>query len=425
MSPIQLTNGRSQLACEEEEAVAAASNEIHTFSSNRRGHDVIRPGLTRWVAGPVFGQHDIGFGDIVLAMGLTFYGIALTSGLVKTSHPHGGIAASLAVVLMTAPVVFARRWPLGVAAVLAVGAALNWAIAGHLVRCGAALPAVFFVAFCIGSRCTRREATLGIALLAVDIVCQGCSDPQLGGPGIVLLMVPVSAGFLVAGRLLAACNRALAELQSRTAELRAQREQMAHLAVKDDRVRISGELDEFLHDRVSQISDVAAGGQASLHIQPDLAMKAFSAIQVTGREALTHMRAVVSSLRDDMPTEPQPVLAQLDQLVRRTTSADARLHVTGEPRLLPPGVELSGYRIVEHLLLALENDPSARVDVIIAFETASLELTVAGPSARERDARPALAAAMERAELHGGTLRSAARGGRRETVVLLPLAGSV
>jgi hypothetical protein len=95
--------------------------------------------------------------------------------------------------------------------------------------------------------------------------------------------------------------------------------------------------------------------------------------------------------------------------------------VTGDPRLLPPGLELSGYRIVEHLLLALENDATARIDVTVAFAPAVLELTVVGPSARATDVRPALAAATERAALHGGTLRSHARDGRRETVVLLPL----
>jgi hypothetical protein len=133
------------------------------------------------------------------------------------------------------------------------------------------------------------------------------------------------------------------------------------------------------------------------------------------------MRSVVASLRDPAPTEPQPVLAQLDRLLDRA-GADAHLRVSGDPRLLPPGLELSGYRIIEHLLLALEQGPSSRVDVAVAFGSDSLELTVVGRSARGNSVRPALAAATERAAVHGGTLHTEASGGRRTTVVTLPLA---
>ena len=66
-------------------------------------------------------------------------------------------------------------------------------------------------------------------------------------------------------------------------------------------------------------------------------------------------------------------------------------------------MELSGYRIVEQVLLALENDPASRIDVVVEFRPDSLQLTVAGPSARAADVRAALGAATERAALHGGT----------------------
>lgn len=188
-----------------------------------------------------------------------------------------------------------------------------------------------------------------------------------------------------------------------------------------DRARIAGELDDFLRDRVDRIALTAEAGRAALDSEPASTQAAFVAIQDTGRQTLSHMREVVRGLREDRPTEPQPVLAQLDLLLVDATTADARLTVTGDPRMLPPGVELSGYRIVEHLLRALENDEAARIDVTVAFAPEVLELRVAGPSAPVSDARSALAAATERAALHGGTLRSQARDGRRETVVLLPL----
>jgi glucose-6-phosphate-specific signal transduction histidine kinase len=89
--------------------------------------------------------------------------------------------------------------------------------------------------------------------------------------------------------------------------------------------------------------------------------------------------------------------------------------------MLPPGLDLSSYRIVEHLLLTLEHEATARITVEVAFDKDSLKLKVVGPGVRQGDARSALAAATERAALHGGTLRSSSRDGRRETIVLLPL----
>jgi len=78
------------------------------------------------------------------------------------------------------------------------------------------------------------------------------------------------------------------------------------------------------------------------------------------------------------------------------------------------------------LLLAVHNDPAARVEVTVTFGAQELELTVDGPSARRSEVRAgvaaALAAATERAAVHGGTLATSTSGGRRTTVVRLPLA---
>jgi signal transduction histidine kinase len=378
----------------------------------------------RWLTAPVFGWRDVGIADLGFALVLSAGAVGLASGLSHPDEANTGVAAAFAILLMTAPMAFARRSPLGAAATLAFGGAFNWIVIGHMVRCGATLPAAFYVAFMIGSRSIRRSQTVtAMALVAVNIFCQSVSDPRLGA-GVATYMVPIAIAFLAAGRLLHGRNATVAQLRSRTAELRDQREQNARLAVAADQARIADDLDSYLHDQVGQIAAAAAAGRGTLASKPDQAQDAFVAIQDTGRETLTHMRGVVANLKDPAPTEPQPVLAQLDRLLSHALQGEARLQVTGDPRLLPPGVELSGYRIVEHLLVGLEDDATARIDVGIAFQPDELVLTVVGPRARRVDARPALAAATERAALHGGTLRTTTNGGRRETVVLLPLAAS-
>ena len=368
-----------------------------------------------WLGGPI-GLAEIGFAAL-----FSVFGVALTSGLLTSKHTHQGVGAAIAVLLMTLPVLFAGRWPVEASAALAAGAALNWLVIGHMVRCGATLPAVFFVAFMLGARAGRRDRLLGMGFLVVSLFCQSSSDPRLGGPQVLILLVPVASAFLIAGALVRSRNAVIAGLRARTAELREQRERNAELAVAADRARIAGELDGFLRVGVDRIAVTAEAGRATLDSEPAGTQAAFVTIQETGRQTLSQMREVVRGLREGAPTEPQPVLGQLDRLLGEAAAANARLLVTGDPRLLPPGVELSGYRIVEHLLRALDNDAYALVEVTVGFAADVLELKVAGPSGPATEARPALAAATERAALHGGTLRSRSREGRRETVVLLPL----
>ena len=86
--------------------------------------------------------------------------------------------------------------------------------------------------------------------------------------------------------------------------------------------------------------------------------------------------------------------------------------------MLPAGVELSAYRIVEHLLSALEDAPG--VEVGVRFGEDALEIAVAGPAGR-RGEGAAIERARERARLQRGTL-DATRGGRAEAVALLPVA---
>jgi signal transduction histidine kinase len=376
----------------------------------------------RWVTGPIFGIADMGWGDVALTVALS----ALAVFIVTHGRSHGhrldaGWEGSLAVLLMTVPILFARRNPPVVAGVLLGGTLLNWGLIGHYVRCGATLPAVFFVAFVIGSRCQGRQRLWGEVLVIGCLLAQCASDPQVAPVGNVALFAPISLAFLGAGYLLYRRNQTVEVLRARTTELQEQRDQNARLAVEADRARISDDLDGFLHERVAEIASAAATGRATLDDSGN-AQDAFVSIQDTGRQTLTYMRDVVGSLREQPPTGPQPVLAQLDRLLAQAGTADMRLSVMGDPRLLPPGLELAGYRIVEHLLLTLENNPSADASVEVVFGADSLELKVVGPSVRESAARAALAAVKERATVHGGSVRTSVSAGRRETLVVLPLA---
>ena len=358
--------------------------------------------------------------DIAAAVILSAYAVALTSGVVHTSHPHGGVAASIGVLAMTLPVAWCRRWPLAAAGVLAAAAVLNGVLFGPMVRCGAALPAVFLVAFATGVRCDRARSAAGLLLCAGAVAAEGLYDPQIGARGLVVVL-PVLIAFFAAGRLVRARTETAKALRVRSAELRRQREQTARLAVLADRARVTADLEGTLHTQIGGIASTAATGLGALDTDHAAARQALASIERDGRAVLGHLRDVLGSLQEPAPSEPQPTLARLSELLGRATTADARLTVDGSPRTLPAGLELSGYRIVEHLLLALQDAPDAAVDVRLRFCPDALELHVSGPPAPAADLRAVLAAARERASLHGGSVDSRLADGVCYAMARLPL----
>jgi hypothetical protein len=370
--------------------------------------------------------------DLGAAVILSGYAVALTSGAIPTGHPHGGAAASIGVLAMTLPVAWRRPRPVAAAAVMAAAALLNGLVFGSMVRCGAVLPAIFLVAYAVGAWRDRAWSAAGLALCAVAVIAEALYDPQIEGQGLVAVL-PVLAAFYAAGRLVRARMRTAAALRGTSAELRRQREETARLAVLADRARVTADLEQSLHTQIGGLASTAATGLGALASDQTsdqaAARQALASIERDGRAVLGHLREVLSTLQERAPgehqaNEPQPTLARLSELLGRATTADARLSIDGSPRTLPAGLELSGYRIVEHLLLALEDAPEAAVDVRLSFTPDALELHVSGPPAPHADLRAVLAAARERASLHGGTVDSRLAGGVCYAMARLPLVSS-
>ena len=142
--------------------------------------------------------------DLLIAGALSLWVVLLVDGSTG-AHPHGGVAAAIGAVAMTAPVAWRRRAPIAAAATIeTVGAGLNALIFGHLVRCGPSLPAAFIVAFAIGVRTRGWRSVLGLALVAANIVIQAFSDPQLApGAANLPLFFPIAAAFYGIGHLAA------------------------------------------------------------------------------------------------------------------------------------------------------------------------------------------------------------------------------
>jgi len=276
----------------------------------------------------------------------------------------------------------------------------------------------FVFTFAAGTRLELREARIALAIGLGLIATEGAYFLGL----FALVPAVVAVAVWGTGRVVRSRGRMVETLEKQTSELRDARDERARLEMSTDRARLSGELDELLQRRLGELARLAEGGA---HPGDAAAVTATLAeIERESRSTLEEMRAVVGVLREDpsgAPASPQPTLINLEALLLRAKGAGARLIVQGSPRVLPAGVELSAYRIVEHLLTALEDAPE--VDVHVRFADDVVELEVSGTA--RRGAKAAIERARERAHLQHGTLQATTRGGRAEAKASLPvLAGA-
>jgi signal transduction histidine kinase len=104
----------------------------------------------------------------------------------------------------------------------------------------------------------------------------------------------------------------------------------------------------------------------------------------------------------------------------REAGLPVELHVEGEPKPLPPGVDLSAYRIVQEALTnALKHAGPASARIVIRYgpEAVELEITDDGQGLIDgRQVGHGLAGMRERAALVGGDVESGSNGGRGYTV---------
>jgi signal transduction histidine kinase len=191
----------------------------------------------------------------------------------------------------------------------------------------------------------------------------------------------------------------------------------ARRGVTEERIRIAREPHDVVAHSMSVITVQAGFGSLVIDEHPERARAALGAIETTGREALTEMRLLLGVLRADHPgradgLRPTPRLADLRELVARTEKAGLRiaLEITGRPRDLAPGVELSAYRIVQEALTNVvkhAETPAGRVSIAYGEDELSIEVTDDGQGHRAVDRHGhGLIGMRERVHLYGGRLRA-------------------
>jgi signal transduction histidine kinase len=128
---------------------------------------------------------------------------------------------------------------------------------------------------------------------------------------------------------------------------------------------------------------------ALLPARPAEASASADAIGATARQAMTELRRLLGVLRFNSAEQelspertrltPAPSMSRLDELLAlvRASGLPVRCTVSGSPASLPPGVDLTAYRIVQEALTnARRHAPGAAAAVAVAYEDGYLSVAV-------------------------------------------------
>ena len=285
-----------------------------------------------------------------------------------------------------------------------------------------------------------RERRVSLAALAVTAATAATlSAVAADAPGRdtsatfgAIIAVVVTVGVWGLGAYAQTQRRYRRELQERAASAEREREQLARIAVHEERASIARELHDIVAHSVSVMLVGVRGARDVLRTSPDTADDTLARVEQSGEQSLAELRRILALLREPAQrteSRPQPSLAELNELAAsyREAGLPVRLEVIGRPKPLPGGVELSVYRIVQEALTnALKHSAPASVTVTLGYHDSHLELEVvddgspAAPGAATTG--QGLVGMRERVALLGGELQTGPReGGGFRVAARLPV----
>ena len=285
----------------------------------------------------------------------------------------------------------------------------------------AALVAQLTIAYVVATRRRRRaSALLTLALLVAVISVQPGDNARVTAVLVLVLVVAAQA----LGDARRQGRQAIAE---RDETRRAMADTLRGQAAMEERARIARELHDVVAHHVSMVAVQAETARLTTPGMPPQGQERLAAIGDTARDALTEMRRLLGVLRSDAPGDaeraPQPGLDRLAALLddARNAGTSVRLVVHGRVAALPPGIDLTAYRIVQEALTnARRHAPGAAVEVEVAFGDDVLQVRVRDDGVGGDDVSGVggsivkghgLLGMRERAAMVGGTLRAGAAPG--------------
>ncbi|MGZ8744899.1 MAG: sensor histidine kinase [Nocardioides sp.] len=352
---------------------------------------------------------------VVLTAAVTAAATVLRDDLVHPDGPRfvlGLVAITASVLVLLAR----RRFPFAApVAIWVVCPALSF-LDGQLVVNGAGiLIAGMGAAVMLGSHRNASLSRLGLVIVLAGAVLVVQNGPDSSTDDLISVPAVFGIGWLVGWALRERTERTEAA-EDRAARAEREREAAARVAVAEERGRIAREL----HDVVAHaLSVIVLQVGAVRHRMPDSAAaerEALGNVEQAGRTALAEMRRLLNAMREEgerAELMPHPGLGDLDRLVHDVGAAGLAvdLRVLGEPAPIPPGLDLSAYRIVqEGLTNSLRHGGAGRAEVTVDYAPDELRLEVRdhGRGDAAGDGRGhGLVGIRERVKIYGGDMSAA------------------
>lgn len=351
--------------------------------------------------------------DAALAAGFAF-AMTLTALLYQRSGLYDDPAEPwvwvVGIGLSTLPLAFRRRFPEGVAILVAIG----FFIVGQF-RVPELLMTnicLFLALYTVGAWSRNRRTafwvrfgvTLGMLVWIFTQVIVGSADPSTL-PGfsrsglfsayatfatlqIVTNLLYFGAAFLFGERAWRGARTA-AQLEAQGRELELERQTGAAQAVALDRIGIARELHDVVAHHVSVMGIQAAAARRSLEADPSRAAAALEVVEQSAHAAVEELRGLVHTLRTPEREDPSSTVgvAQLATLVAESQGAGTptTLVVAGEPRPLPMLVDVALYRVVQEALTNVRKHAGrgAAAEVRLRFGADAAEVEVADDGVRQ------------------------------------------
>jgi signal transduction histidine kinase len=327
---------------------------------------------------------------------------------VATGSVHGPhVVALVAGLAMSVPLVWRRRTPVVVAAVVTAAFLVEARIGVDTrsqVSTMAELPAA---AYALGAY-APLVAGLAVVVGQVAVGATVGGAPSLAS--VLFALLVIGAGFGV--------GFAIRSHRGRSARLAAavvEEQHRSQTAALEERARIARELHDIVAHSVGIMVIQAGGASEVLRSDPRAVEEALQSIQDTGRQALDELRRLLGVLRaheEPAALAPQPGLRQLPELVGQVGAAGLPVRLSIDPGMpdLPASLELSVYRIVQEALTnTVKHAGATGVEVEVGFRAGTVEVVVVddGRGADGVGGAPGghgLGGMRERVAMYGGTL---------------------
>jgi signal transduction histidine kinase len=243
----------------------------------------------------------------------------------------------------------------------------------------------------------------------------------------LLIFLPI----VIVGNTVHLWTRRAGDSQAHLRQAQADQEAATRRVLELERSRIASELHDVVTHNVSVMVIQAGAARQVLSGSPDEAREALLAVESSGRAALTELRHLLGlfSPADDPENDPengqlrpQPGLGSVHSLVDRVITAGlpVELLVSGSPRPLPPGLDLTAFRVVQEALTnVLKHAGKPQTTVMVEYQADELvvQVTDDGPpfpaelrapgedeAKMVSGARRGLLGLRERVTLYGGEL---------------------